>query len=60
MLSNKEAFTHWQNVHGMEIGFWNIAGYMPAPYGITILLKNGTGIPYPYLGLPAALQDLNA
>lgn len=54
-MTDKMAFAQWMEQNALTIDGQNAVGYIPAPYGITILMRNGTGIPYPYLEESARL-----
>lgn len=46
-MTASEAFRNWKNRYELACHY-EVVGYWETPVGITILLDNGTGIPYPY------------
>lgn len=46
-MTPKEAFKQWMNSAG-SLDRIPVVGYRETRVGITIILSNGTGIPYPY------------
>lgn len=47
-MGSKAAYQKWMSIHGLTDSGRMAIGYTETPFGINILLQNGTVIPYPY------------
>lgn len=47
-MSSKIAYRKWMSIYGLTDSGRMATGYVETPFGINILLRNGTVIPYAY------------